>query len=131
MMTNETSVASRAIFIFIMQTYKRACRRPFEVLKSIESRRALVSYHLESYRMNILRATMEAVSYATAKAILARILKGVCKGHKPLLISRNKEQSVEETAYLLRSPENARRLLAATAQLNGGQGRERESIPCD
>lgn len=81
--------------------------------------------------MNILRATMEAVSYAAAKAILARILKGVCKGHKPLLISRNKEQSVEETAYLLRSPENARRLLAATAQLSGGQGRERELIPCD
>ena len=31
-----------------------------------------------------------------------------------------------ETAYLLRSPENARRLLASIAQLEAGQGVERE-----
>jgi antitoxin YefM len=34
-------------------------------------------------------------------------------------------KALEETAYLLRVPENARRLLEATASLDAGQGRER------
>ncbi len=85
---------------------------------------------------------MDAITYSAARANLARTMDRVCEDHEPLIITRNKEQSVvmlsledyqslEETAYLLRSPENARRLLAATAQLNGGQGGERELIPCD
>ena len=56
------------------------------------------------------------------------------------IITRNGEQSVvmlsledykalEETAYLLRTPANARRLLAAAAQLNAGQGVERKPAP--
>ena len=83
---------------------------------------------------------MDAITYSTARANLARTMDRVCDDHEPLIITRNKEQSVvmisledyqslEETAYLLRSPKNARRLLAATAQLSGGQGRE--LIPCD
>ena len=85
---------------------------------------------------------MDAITYSAARANLARTMDRVCEDHEPLIITRNKEQSVvmlsledyqslEETAYLLRSPENARRLLAATTQLNGGHGRERELIPCD
>lgn len=85
---------------------------------------------------------MDAITYSAARANLARTMDRVCEDHEPLIITRNKEQSVvmlsledyqslEETAYLLRSPENARRLLAATTQLKGGQGRERELIPCD
>jgi antitoxin YefM len=61
----------------------------------------------------------------------------VCNDHDPLIITRNGEQSVvmlsledykalEETAYLLRSPANARRLLNAMAQLSAGKGTERE-----
>ncbi len=61
----------------------------------------------------------------------------VCNDHEALIITRNGAQSVvmlsledykalEETAYLLRTPENARRILAATAQLNAGTGMERE-----
>ena len=53
----------------------------------------------------------------------------VCEDHAPLIITRNSEQSVvmlsledfqslEETAYLLRNPANARRLLSANAQLS-------------
>jgi len=60
----------------------------------------------------------------------------VCNDHEPLIITRNGEQSVvmlshedfkalEETAYLLRTPANAKRLLAAAAQLNAGKGTER------
>jgi antitoxin YefM len=56
-----------------------------------------------------------------------------------LIITRNGDQSVvmlslddykalEETAYLLRTPANARRLLASIAQLNAGQAVERELI---
>lgn len=85
---------------------------------------------------------MDAITYSAARANLARTMDRVCNDHEPLIITRNKEQSVvmlsledyqslEETAYLLRSPENARRLLAATAQLTAAKGTERELIPCD
>lgn len=63
----------------------------------------------------------------------------VCNDHEALIITRNGEQSVvmlsledfkalEETAYLLRTPANARHLLAAAAQLNAGQGVERKFL---
>lgn len=61
----------------------------------------------------------------------------VCSDHEPLIITRNGQQAVvmlsledykalEETAYLLSSPANARRLLSAMAQLNAGKGAPRE-----
>lgn len=42
------------------------------------------------------------------------------------MLSLEDFQALEETAYLLRSPENARRLLSATAQLAAGKGVERK-----
>jgi antitoxin YefM len=80
---------------------------------------------------------MDAITYTAARANLARTMDRVCNDHEALIITRNGEQSVvmlsledfkalEETAYLLRTPENARRLLAATARLNAGQGVERK-----
>lgn len=80
---------------------------------------------------------MDAITYSAARANLASTMDRVCNDHEPLIITRNGEQSVvmlsledyqalEETAYLLRSPANARRLLAAAAQLAAGQGVERE-----
>ena len=80
---------------------------------------------------------MDAITYTTARANLASTMDRVCSDHEPLIITRNGEQSVvmlsledykalEETAYLLRTPENARRILAAAAQLNAGTGVERE-----
>ena len=80
---------------------------------------------------------MDAITYTTARANLARTMDRVCNDHEALIITRNGAQSVvtlsledykalEETAYLLRTPENARRILAATAQLNAGTGMERE-----
>lgn len=61
----------------------------------------------------------------------------VCEDHEALIITRNGEQAVvmlsledyqalEETAYLLRNPANAKRLLSAAAHLNAGQGAERK-----
>jgi antitoxin YefM len=80
---------------------------------------------------------MDAVTYSAARANLARTMDRVCNDHEPLIITRNGEQSVvmlsledykalEETAYLLRSPANVRRLLSAMNQLAAGQGQVRE-----
>jgi antitoxin YefM len=82
---------------------------------------------------------MDAMTYSSARANLASVMNRVCEDHEPLIITRNGDQSVvmlslddykalEETAYLLRTPANARRLLASIAQLNAGQAVERELI---
>lgn len=65
---------------------------------------------------------MDATTYTSVRAKLARAMDRVCNDHEPLIITRNGEQSVvmlsledyralKETAYLLRTPPNARRLL--------------------
>lgn len=80
---------------------------------------------------------MDAITYTVARANLASTMNRVCDDHEALIITRNKEQSVvmlsledykalEETAYLLRTPANALRLLPSIAQLNAGQGVEQE-----
>ena len=80
---------------------------------------------------------MDTITYTTVRANLASAMDRVCDDHEPLIITRNGEQSVvmlsledykalEETAYLLRTPANAKRLLAAVAQLNAGKGVERK-----
>ena len=80
---------------------------------------------------------MDAITYSAARANLASTMDRVCNDHEPLIVTRNGQPSVvmlsledyqalEETAYLLRSPANARRLLAAVQQLSAGQGQERE-----
>ena len=63
-------------------------------------------------------------------------MEKVCDDHAPVIITRKNARSVvmifledyqalEETAYLLRSPKNARRLLEAIAALEAGRGTER------
>jgi antitoxin YefM len=48
-------------------------------------------------------------------------------GHEPVVIvSLEDYQSLKETVYLLRSPENARRLLESIVRLEGGAGVQRE-----
>ena len=80
---------------------------------------------------------MDAITYTTARANLARAMGRVCNDHEPLIITRNGEPSVvmlsledykalEETAYLLRTPANAKRLLTAAAQLNASKDVERK-----
>lgn len=91
--------------------------------------------HLDKYL-----SSMSTISYTAARENLAATMDQVCDDHEPVVITRQKQRSVvimalddfkalEETAYLLRSPENARRLLAATAQLNKGKGRSRKLAP--
>lgn len=82
---------------------------------------------------------MDAITYSTARAHLAKTMDRVCDDHEPLIITRNGEQSVvmlsladykalEETSYLLRNPTNAKRLLTSIEQLRAGQGKEHELI---
>jgi len=79
---------------------------------------------------------MDAITYTTARANLADTMNRVCDDHEPLIITRNGQQAVvmmsledfnalEETAYLLRSPKNARRLLDAMTELQERRGKER------
>lgn len=80
---------------------------------------------------------MDAITYTTLRANLASTMDRVCDDHEALIITRNGDQAVvmlsledykalEETAYLLRTPANAKRLLSAAAQLNADKGTERE-----
>ncbi len=82
---------------------------------------------------------MNAITYTAARANLANTMNRVCDDHEALIITRNGEQAVvmlsledykalEETAYLLRTPANAKRLLSATTQLNSKKGVERKLI---
>jgi antitoxin YefM len=80
---------------------------------------------------------MKAITYTAARQNLAKTMESVCKDHAPIIVTRKTTNSVvimsledyealEETAYLLRSPKNTRRLIESIAQLEEGQGSERE-----
>ena len=80
---------------------------------------------------------MTTMTYSEARAKLAKTIARVCRDHAPVTITRKSEdtvvmmsladyESLSETAYLLRSPKNARRLVEALSQLNKGKGKERK-----
>jgi antitoxin YefM len=80
---------------------------------------------------------MKAITYTSARENLASTMDQVCEDRAPVIITRNRDQSVvmmslaeyeqlEETAHLLRSPANAQRLLAAITSLEKGKGRTRK-----
>ena len=79
------------------------------------------------------------ISYTAARNNLAKIVDGVHDNHEPILITRQKGPSVvlmsledfnacEETAYLLRSPENARRLILARDESGRGHIQKRSLL---
>ena len=76
---------------------------------------------------------MRAITYTAARESLAATMDDVCADHNPVIITRNRDQAVvmmsladyeslQETAYLLRSPANARRLLDSVSELEGKGG---------
>jgi len=82
---------------------------------------------------------MKAISYTNARQNLAKTMEKVCQDHSPIIVTRKSTDSVvimsledyealEETAYLLRSPKNTRRLIQSIGQLEKGQGTERELL---
>lgn len=83
---------------------------------------------------------MDAITYSAARANLADTMDRVCEDHEPIIITRSGQQAVvmislddfnamEETAYLLRAPKNAKRLLESIAALERGKGKERKLAP--
>jgi len=82
---------------------------------------------------------VDAISYTAVRANLSKTMERVCADHAPVIITRKSEapvvmisledyQAMEETAYLLRSPANARRLLESMSELEGGHGTERDLV---
>jgi antitoxin YefM len=82
---------------------------------------------------------MQAISYSEARENLKSVIDRVVADHAPIAITRQRGEgavlvsesdwaSIEETLYLLRSPANARALLASIAELDAGKGEEHELI---
>ncbi|MDJ0314798.1 type II toxin-antitoxin system prevent-host-death family antitoxin [Arthrobacter sp. H35-D1] len=66
-------------------------------------------------------ATLSAVVDDREEVIITRA------GHEPVVIvSLDDYESLKETAYLLKSPTNARRLLGAIERLESGEGVEHD-----
>ena len=79
---------------------------------------------------------VKAITYSEARAELATTIKRVCRDRAPVIITRKREdavvmmsladyESLTETAYLLRNPRNAIRLLNSIKQLGAGKGKKR------
>lgn len=84
---------------------------------------------------------MKTMTYTQSRAHYAETLDGVVAdreevivtraGHEPVVIvSLADYESLEETAYLLQNPANARRLLASIERLESGDGTARDLIEC-
>jgi antitoxin YefM len=82
------------------------------------------------------------MSYTESRARYAEVLDSVVNdreeivitraGHEPVvMVSLADFESLRETAYLLRSPANARRLLDAMERLETGAGEEHSLLPED
>jgi antitoxin YefM len=79
---------------------------------------------------------MDAIAYATAVEGFGELCDRGCDGLEAIAIVRDDGRSVvmslaefsslEETAFLLRSPKNAQRLLGAIAALEAGNGKTRD-----
>ena len=80
---------------------------------------------------------MKSITYTAARENLASTINRVCEDNAPVLITRNRDQSVvmlslaeyeslQETAHLLRSPANAKRLLKSIESLERGRGVRRQ-----
>ncbi len=74
---------------------------------------------------------MHAITYTAARENLASTMDRVCLDRDPVIITRNRDQSVvmlsledyeslQETSYLLRNPVNAKRLLESIEAAENG-----------
>jgi antitoxin YefM len=85
---------------------------------------------------------MKTLSYTESRARYAEVLDSVVNdreevvitraGHEPVvLMSLADFESLRETAYLMRSPANARRLLDAMERLEAGRGEQHDLVDAD
>lgn len=82
---------------------------------------------------------MKTMTYSQSRAKYAETLNAVTDDREEVVITRaghddvvivalDDYQSLKETAFLLKSPENARRLLAAINRLEHGGGTARDLV---
>jgi antitoxin YefM len=75
---------------------------------------------------------MKSITYTEARESLANTINRVCEDNAPVVITRKRDQAVvmlslseyealQETAHLLRSPANAKRLLKSIESLERGR----------
>lgn len=75
---------------------------------------------------------MDAISYSAARKHLVETMERVCDDHEPVIIIRRSSRSVvmmslddynaiQETAYLLRNPANAKNLRKSIKQYEEGK----------
>jgi antitoxin YefM len=87
---------------------------------------------LPTYSFLYGRSAMKTMSYTESRARYAEVLDAVVSDHEEVVITRAGHEpvvivsledfeSLRETAYLMRSPANARRLLDAMERLEAGQ----------
>jgi antitoxin YefM len=92
---------------------------------------------LDSRSVGQYPVQVKSITYSAARENLASTINRVCEDQAPVVITRNRDQAVvmmslaeyeslQETAYLLRSPANAKRLIAAVEALNRGKGIKRK-----
>lgn len=79
---------------------------------------------------------MNAISYTEARGHFATMMEKVCQDHAPIIITRQKSESVVlmslddyesllETVYLLKNPNNASRLVEAIEEIESGKSKRR------
>lgn len=82
---------------------------------------------------------MRTISYSESRANYAATLDSVLNDREEVVVTRagkdpvvivalDDYESLKETAYLLRNPANARRLLSSIDRLEGGAGQEHELL---
>jgi antitoxin YefM len=80
---------------------------------------------------------MDVISYSDTRERLKEVMDRVVADHQPVVISRQKAESVvmvsladwhaiEETLHLLSTPANAARLHSAIEELDAGRGAEHQ-----
>jgi antitoxin YefM len=85
---------------------------------------------------------MKAITYSNARQNLAKTIENVINDHDPVIITKKGDEAVvmlsmedyesmQETAYLMRSKVNARILMDSIDELESGGGTEHETIKCD
>ncbi|ATE62243.1 type II toxin-antitoxin system prevent-host-death family antitoxin [Thauera sinica] len=85
---------------------------------------------------------MDALTFSYTRAHLAEVMRTVNEDRAPVLVTTQRGKPVvimslddynalEETAYLLRNPKGARRLLDSVEQLRAGSGSVHEPIDDD
>jgi antitoxin YefM len=82
---------------------------------------------------------MNALTYTHTRQHLAEVMRAVNEDHVPVVVTSQRGKPVvilslddyhafEETAYLLRNPQGAKRLLASVEELRTGGGLQKELI---